>query len=79
VDPASPTIGRTLADLNLRGLTGATVLAILRRGEQVAVPGAGERLQADDVLALAGSHDAIREAQRLIEGRRDRGSLGTVA
>ena len=34
----SPSSGRTLAELNLRGVTGATVLAILRHGEQVLVP-----------------------------------------
>jgi CPA2 family monovalent cation:H+ antiporter-2 len=68
VGPASPGIGNSLAGLNLRGLTGATVLAIIRRGERIAVPGAEERLQEGDVLALAGSRDAIQAGRRLIEG-----------
>lgn len=63
---ASPAVGRSLAQLNLRGLTGATVLAI-RRGEAgVLVPTAGEVLRADDVLALAGSHEAIDAAKEVL-------------
>lgn len=73
VERPTPAIGKSLAELNLRGLTGATVVAIIRRGEQVAVPGAAERLREGDVLALAGSREAIQAAQRLIEGRSDRG------
>jgi len=34
----SPAVGRTLASLNLRGATGATVLAIARGGEGVLCP-----------------------------------------
>jgi len=42
------------------------VLAISRNGEDIVVPAAGERLQAGDVLALAGSHDAIETAKDLL-------------
>src|SRR5690606_15598314 len=59
-------VGRTLAELNLRGLTAATVLAILRGNEGVLVPTGKETLRADDVLALAGSHEAVEAAQRLL-------------
>jgi CPA2 family monovalent cation:H+ antiporter-2 len=66
IDPASAAIGQSLAELNLRGRSGATVLAISRSGESIAVPGAGERLQAGDVLALAGTHEAIEAAKALL-------------
>jgi len=66
IDAASPVVGQSLADLNLRGRSGATVLAISRDGESIAVPTAGERLQAGDVLALAGSHEAIDAAKELL-------------
>ena len=59
-------VGKTLADLNLRGLTGATVLACLRDGEGVLVPTGHETLQPDDVLALAGAHEAIDAARALL-------------
>ena len=63
----SPSSGRTLAELNLRGVTGATVLAILRHGEQVLVPSGHERLHAGDVLAVAGSEESIAAARELLE------------
>src|SRR6185503_1173047 len=66
IDPASTAVGQSLADLNLRGRSGATVLAISRDGESIAVPTAAERLQAGDVLALAGSRDAIESATALL-------------
>lgn len=61
-------VGKSLADLNLRGRTGATVLAISRGGDSIVVPPAGERLQAGDILALAGSHDAIEAAKADLGG-----------
>jgi CPA2 family monovalent cation:H+ antiporter-2 len=69
LDAQSPAVGRTLADLNLRGVTGATVLALSRgeRGESV-VPTAEERLREGDVLALAGTHEAVAAAVALLSG-----------
>jgi len=72
LDPESASVGRSLAELNLRGRSGATVLAISRSGESIAVPGAGERLQAGDVLALAGTHEAIEVALALLRPGRSR-------
>jgi monovalent cation:H+ antiporter-2, CPA2 family len=66
--PGSPAIGKTLAGINLRGRTGATVLAI-RRGEQgVLVPTGRELLLAGDVLALAGTHESVEAAGALLSG-----------
>jgi CPA2 family monovalent cation:H+ antiporter-2 len=66
----SPAIGKTLAEIRLRGLTGATVLAI-RRGEQsVLIPSGQERLEEGDVLAIAGSHHAVEAAKVLLGDNR---------
>lgn len=62
----SPAAGKTLAELNLRGLTGATVLAIRRGSGAVLVPSAKERLGPGDVLGLAGTHEAIEAARSLL-------------
>lgn len=67
VASTSPASGRTLAELNLRGVTGATVLAISRDDGRVVLPAAGERLRPGDVLALAGSNESIESARRMIE------------
>ncbi len=62
----SPAVGKSLTQLNLRGLTGATVLAIARGEDGVLVPTPREILRVGDVLALAGSHDAIDAATALL-------------
>ena len=67
---SSPVVGRSLAELNLRGLTGATVLCILRRsqrGEEQIVPTGRDRLQAGDVVTLAGPIDAVASARELLD------------
>jgi CPA2 family monovalent cation:H+ antiporter-2 len=69
LDAGSPAVGRSLAELNLRGATGATVLAIARGEEGILVPTAQEVLRAGDVLALAGTHDAIDAARELLTQR----------
>jgi CPA2 family monovalent cation:H+ antiporter-2 len=69
LEPHAPVTGRTLADLNLRGRTGATVLAITRQEGGVVVPSAQEVLREGDVLALAGSREAIEAATDLLRGR----------
>jgi CPA2 family monovalent cation:H+ antiporter-2 len=66
LEATSGAVGRSLAELNLRGRSGATVLAISRNGEAIVVPKATERLQAGDVLALTGSHEAIETARDLL-------------
>jgi len=65
----SPAVGRTLASLNLRGATGATVLAIARDPEGVLVPTGHEELRVDDVLALAGTHEAVDAARAILSGQ----------
>ncbi len=58
--------GKTLTDLNLRGRTGATVLAIIRAEGGVSVPGPREVLRVGDTLALAGTQSAIEQAVQLL-------------
>ncbi len=64
----SPAVNRTLAQLNLRGLTGATVLAITRGDQPIIVPTGREILRAGDTLALAGAEDAVEAATRILNG-----------
>ena len=62
----SSAVQKTLTELNLRGLTGATVLAITREGEPVVIPTGREVLRAGDVLAVAGTQDATSAAVQLL-------------
>jgi CPA2 family monovalent cation:H+ antiporter-2 len=59
-------VGKTLAEIKLRGLTGATILAIQRGDQSILVPAGRERLEAGDVLAVAGTHDAVNAAKELL-------------
>jgi len=65
LDEGSPAVGRTLSDLNLRAMTGATVLAIVRQGQGL-VPTPDDALEVGDVLALAGTHDALESARQIL-------------
>jgi CPA2 family monovalent cation:H+ antiporter-2 len=64
----SPAVGKTLAELDLRGATGATVLAITRGDSGLIVPTSREPLHEGDVLAVAGTRDAVGAARRLLTG-----------
>ncbi|HVT29611.1 MAG TPA: cation:proton antiporter [Lacipirellulaceae bacterium] len=66
IRPNNPHVGQSLADIKLRGLTGATVLAIQRGETSVAVPSGSERLQPGDILAVAGTHEAVEAAKKLL-------------
>jgi CPA2 family monovalent cation:H+ antiporter-2 len=66
IQPGTSAVGKTLAELRLRGLTGATVLAIRRDDESVLVPSGHDRLQAGDVLAIAGTQEAVEAAKELL-------------
>lgn len=60
-------IGRTLAELDLRARTGATVLAIARGESGVATPSPTQPLSLGDALALAGSDESIAAARALLD------------
>lgn len=59
--------GRSLAELNLRADTGATVLAVRRGTRTVTSPDANFRLQADDDLYLMGDDADVRLARHRLE------------
>lgn len=76
VEAGSPAEGRTLAQLNVRGLTGATVVAVRRGEDALITPTGHESLRSGDVLALLGSPAALEDAQRLLAGP-PHGAAGT--
>lgn len=62
----SPAVGKSLAELNLRARTGATVLAISRGEGGFATPTPDEPLHAGDILALTGSDEALAAAREVV-------------
>lgn len=65
VDAESPAAGRSLAELNLGALTGATIL-VLMRGEERRLPTGKDMLAPGDVLALTGTPDAVAAARAML-------------
>jgi CPA2 family monovalent cation:H+ antiporter-2 len=66
VEAGSPAADRTLAELNLRARTGATVVAVARGDEHIVTPSGEEILRVGDVLAVTGSSESIAAAHDLL-------------
>ncbi len=62
----SVAVGKTLAELDVRRRTGATVVSIHRIDQDRVLPTGREALQAGDVLAIAGDADGVETATRLL-------------
>jgi CPA2 family monovalent cation:H+ antiporter-2 len=62
----SPIIGQTIAEANLRAITGASIVAILREGHLVANPKSATQLQAGDIVGLIGEPTQLQKAKEVI-------------
>jgi len=65
----SALVGQTLRQTDLRGRTGATVIAAVRNGKPASNVGPDFVLQAGDLLVVLGDHKALDDAARLINPR----------
>jgi CPA2 family monovalent cation:H+ antiporter-2 len=63
----SPAVGQTLGQLDLRGKTGATVIAVIRDGEPKISPGAKYKLCENDTILLSGSPEKTDAAIMMLE------------
>jgi monovalent cation:H+ antiporter-2, CPA2 family len=61
----SPVIGETLAELDLRGRTGVTVIAVIEDGETRVNPGAEYVLKEGDTLILLGESEKIESVKKI--------------
>jgi CPA2 family monovalent cation:H+ antiporter-2 len=64
----SPSAGKTLVELDIRGTTGASVLAVVRGGKPNLNPPPDARLGAGDILILIGTHREVDAAFEVLEG-----------
>ncbi len=67
LSPDSPVIGKTLGELDLRGKTGATLIAVVRGNDTKIGPGANYKLQEADILILFGKPESIERAIKLLQ------------
>ena len=64
--PGSYAVGKTLAELHVGSQTGATILVILRDAGKALIPTGKDILRAGDLLALAGSSEAVEAARGIL-------------
>lgn len=67
VTPFSPMVGKSLAEAEFRGKTGATVLAIYRDGEEIISPRADTTIQSGDILIMVVHPDMKDDLHRLVD------------
>jgi len=71
ITPNSPVIGQSLDTLDVRRVTGATILAVLREGNPLVSPSGDFTLSKGDQLLALGTSAQLARLERLIEiGRR---------
>ena len=67
LDDRSPVIDKDLGELDLRGKSGATVIAVVRGEETPISPGANYNLSSGDVIVLLGSAEKVGRAIAIIQ------------
>jgi CPA2 family monovalent cation:H+ antiporter-2 len=67
VSEGCPASGKTLRDLDLRGQTGATVIAVVRGEQPFISPSPDFRIEEDDILVLVANHRDMDRAFRFLE------------
>ena len=63
----SPFVGETLLEAGLREKTGATVIGIVRDGEEMFSPDPRVAIRAEDLLIIVGSDEAKNRLKKLVE------------
>lgn len=66
IEADSPALGKTLGQVSVRPRTGASVIALTRRGDTESNPGEKVRLEEGDVVSLLGTREQIRRAMGLL-------------
>lgn len=59
----SPAAGKTVQEMNLRAVTGVTIVAVTRGGKPIPNPPLEFRVQVNDVLVLVGTHRELDAAR----------------
>nr|NNE65615.1 potassium transporter KefB [Pyrinomonadaceae bacterium] len=62
----SPVVGQTLAELDIRGKTGVSIIAVIQNGETIVSPGGDFELKRNDVLALLGESEKVDVAIKIL-------------
>lgn len=67
VEPDFHCVGKSIAELQVRQKTGATILALVGKHHQKINPGPDDRLQAEMTVVIAGERKQIRALKQLLQ------------
>lgn len=67
----SPSVGKSLRELNFRQKTGVNVVTIIRGSKKINIPDANERLYPFDKLVVSGSDDEMQKLQQYLQDKRE--------
>jgi len=67
----SPSVGKSLRELNFRQKTGVNVVTILRGSKKINIPEANERLYPFDKLVVSGSDDEMQQLSQYLQDKRE--------
>ena len=68
VGPGFHCVGKTMGELNIRSLTGAAILVVMRGEGNSILPSSEDILQAGDLVTLAGTPEAVEAAKAILTG-----------
>lgn len=66
IPASSPAVGRLIAHLKLRTVSGASIVGIERNGDSIINPGVAEEIHAGDAVLLLGSEEQIEKARAVL-------------
>lgn len=69
IEEGSPAVGKSLAELDVRVRSGATIIAVRRADGVTNLPTGHDRLHAQDDVAVSGSKEAIERAREILCSR----------
>ena len=69
VQPNSPSVGKTLQELNFRQQCNVNIVTIVRGEQHINIPGGSEHLYPYDKLVVVGSDDDLNKFRRYIDER----------
>lgn len=74
ISQSSPSIGKTLRELNFRQKTGVNIVTIIRGSKKINIPDGNERLYPFDKLVVSGSDEEMQTLAQYLQDRKAQAS-----
>ncbi|MDR2947645.1 MAG: cation:proton antiporter [Prevotella sp.] len=74
ISQSSPSIGKTLRELNFRQKTGVNIVTIIRGSKKINIPDGNDRIYPFDKLVVSGSDEEMQKLSQYLEDKREQAS-----